>query len=120
MTLIPEGAETSAPAAMKNISSGGVLFESDKPIELGRMVHILCRNRREADQVLIPGRVVRIEAFESSGITRYEIGVLFDLVVEEQLEGVVEFLERFISGTDEPEDDVETVPRDPSEDPGAP
>jgi len=112
VTLIPEGAESSAPAAMKNISSGGVLFESDTPIELGRMVHILCRNRREADQVLIPGRVVRIERFESAASTRYEIGVLFDLVVEEQLEGVVEFLERFISHTDGPvEDDGDDPPQ---------
>jgi len=122
VTLIPEGSESSTPAAMRNISSGGVLFESDRPIELGRMVHILCRNRREADQVLIPGRVVRIESFESSGATRYEIGVLFDLVGEEQLEGVVEFLERFISGSDEPEDGSGSGPGSagPSENPGAP
>lgn len=104
VTLIPEGSEASTPGAMRNISSGGVLFESDKPIPLGRMVHILCRNRREADQVLIPGRVVRIEKFETEGAARYEIGVLFDLVVEEQLEGVVEFIERFIADGDAPED----------------
>jgi len=80
---------------MKNISSGGVLFESDTPIDLGRTVQIVCRNRKESDQVVIPGRVVRVERFDAEGGERYEIGVLFDLVVEEQLEGVIDFLERF-------------------------
>ncbi len=104
VTLIPEGASPSAAGAMKNISSGGVLFDSDTPVELGRTVHILCRNRREADQVLIPGRVVRIEKFDNDGGARYEVGVLFDLNIEEQLEGVIEFLERFTAGPDLMED----------------
>jgi diguanylate cyclase (GGDEF)-like protein len=93
VTLMPDDA--GAPPSIKNISSGGVLFESERPIELGRTVQILCRNRRETDQVVIPGRVVRIEKFDSTAGERYEIGILFDLVVEEQLEGVIEFLERF-------------------------
>jgi diguanylate cyclase (GGDEF)-like protein len=102
VTLIPEGSVDSSPGSMKNISSGGVLFESATPIDLGRTVQILCRNRRESDQVLIPGRVVRIEKFESDEGERYEIGVLFDLVVEEQLEGVIDFLERFTAEPAEP------------------
>jgi Tfp pilus assembly protein PilZ len=102
VTLVPEGAEPSALGAMKNISSGGVLYESERPVALGRTVHILCRNRRDADQVLIPGRVVRIETFETDAGERYEIGVLFDLVVEEQLEGVIEFLERFTTHGGDP------------------
>lgn len=97
ITLVPEGAEAGPAASMKNISSGGVLFESDRAIDLGRTVQIRCRNRRDAAQVVIPGRVVRIEKFESDAGPRYEIGVLFDLMVEEQVEGVVQFLERFIS-----------------------
>jgi diguanylate cyclase (GGDEF)-like protein len=104
VTLIPEGSERSAAGAMKNISSGGVLFDSDTPIELGRIVHILCRNRKESDQVLIPGRVVRIEKFDNEEGARYEVGVLFDLNVEEQLEGVIEFLERFTVRPEQPED----------------
>lgn len=103
VTLIPEGDRSSTPATMRNISSGGVLFESDQAIELGRTVQILVRNAREADQVLIPGQVVRIEKFEADDGARYEIGVLFDLVVEEQLEGVIDFLERF---TAEPSDEA--------------
>jgi len=102
VTLVPEGAEPSTPGAMRNISSGGVLYESDRPVALGRTVNILCRNRRDADQVLLPGRVVRIEKFETDAGERYEIGVLFDLVVEEQLEGVIEFLERFTAGGGDP------------------
>ena len=43
---------------------------------------------------------IRIEKFEDPSGDRYEIGVLFDLVVEEQLEGVIGFLERFISTDD--------------------
>ena len=117
ITLIPEGSVSNAGGSMRNISSGGVLFESETPIALGRTVHILCRNRRESDQVLIPGRVVRIERFEAEAGERYEIGVLFDLVVEEQLEGVVEFLERFIS-TSDAEDEGPEPGR--SDRPGAP
>ncbi len=106
--LMPEGEESAALADMKNISSGGVLFESDHPIPLGRMVQIRCRNLKEKDEVLIPGRVVRIERFESDRGERYEIGVLFDLVVEQQLEGVIDFLEKF------------TADEDSGERPGAP
>lgn len=98
VTLEPEPQEpgrTGPKTSMRNISSGGVLFESDRPVELGRNVQILCRNRRDAEAVTIPGRVVRIEKFEGETGERYEIGVLFDLVVEEQLEGVIEFFERF-------------------------
>jgi diguanylate cyclase (GGDEF)-like protein len=105
VTLIPEGDAARALTEMKNISSGGVLFESDDPIDLGRMVQITCLNERERDEVLIPGHVVRIERFEAESGPRYEIGVLFDLVVEEQLEGVIGFLERFIT-PDEPTDDA--------------
>ena len=97
VTLLPEGSESSSRGTMVNISSGGILFDSEVVIDLGRMVHVLCRSRADADQVLIPGRVVRIERFDSGEGTRYEIGVLFDLVVEEQMEGVVEFLERFVA-----------------------
>jgi diguanylate cyclase (GGDEF)-like protein len=103
VTLTPEGSDQKAAASLKNISSGGVLFESATPIELGRTVHILCKNKRDADNVLIPGRVVRIEKFESDAAERYEIGVLFDLVVEEQLEGVIDFLERFSSEPADPD-----------------
>ncbi|HZI94497.1 MAG TPA: diguanylate cyclase [Patescibacteria group bacterium] len=102
VTLTPEGSDQKAPVSLKNISSGGVLFESPTPIDLGRTVHILCRNKRDADNVLIPGRVVRIEKFESDAGERYEIGVLFDLVVEEQLEGVIDFLERFSAEPSDP------------------
>ncbi len=94
VTLLPEDAATKSPATMRNISSGGILFESDTPIELGRSVQILCRSKPHADQVQIPGRVARIERFEEEGGDRYEIGILFDLVVEEQVEGIIELLER--------------------------
>jgi diguanylate cyclase (GGDEF)-like protein len=99
VSLIPEGEAQQAPASMKNISSGGVLFESAEAVELGRTVHVICSSRRDSQQVLIPGRVVRVESFDAEEGTRYEIGVLFDLVVEEQLQGVVEFLERFTAGS---------------------
>jgi diguanylate cyclase (GGDEF)-like protein len=100
VSLVPEGEAHQTPASMKNISSGGVLFESADPVELGRMVHVICSSRKDSDQVLIPGRVVRVERFDAEEGIRYEIGVLFDLVVEEQLQGVVEFLERFTAGSD--------------------
>jgi len=101
VTLGPEGA---APrGSMRNISSGGILFESETPIELGRSVEVRCKNRRDGEKVAIPGKVVRIEAFESESGPRYEIGVLFDLVVEEQVDGVIDFLERLSGGgPDEP------------------
>ena len=98
----PAGDGSGPTATLKNISAGGVLFESDRPIEIGRAVQIECRNRRESGSVVIPGHVVRIERFENGSGTRYEIGVLFDLVVEEQLEGVIEFLERFSAGPAQP------------------
>jgi diguanylate cyclase (GGDEF)-like protein len=97
VSLAPEGEPRQAEAALRNISSGGVLFESAAPVELGRTVHVICHSRKAGDQVIIPGRVVRVERFDADGASRYEIGVLFDLVVEEQLEGVVDFLERFIA-----------------------
>lgn len=115
VTLLPEGSDASAQGTMRNISCGGILFESDSPIDLGRMVHVLCRSRRESDQVLIPGRVVRLEQFDADGAPRYEIGVLFDLVVEEQMEGVVEFLERFVAS----EPGGEPAGDRPSDPPGA-
>jgi diguanylate cyclase (GGDEF)-like protein len=99
--LVPQGEARQAAASMKNISSGGVLFESATPVELGRTVHVICSSRKDGEKVLIPGKVVRVESFDGEEGARYEIGVLFDLVVEEQLEGVVDFLERFIAGTDE-------------------
>lgn len=97
VSLVPEGDGAGSTGSMRNISSGGVLFESEQPVELGRMVEIHCKRPRDGSGVVIPGRVVRIEKFETDRGTRYEIGVLFDLVVEEQVEGVVRFLERFIS-----------------------
>ncbi len=93
------GPEDGGPrGSLKNISSGGILFESETPIELGRSVDIRCKNRRDGEKVTIPGKVVRIEAFESAAGPRYEIGVLFDLVVEEQVDGVIDFLERLSGG----------------------
>jgi len=97
VSLVPEGDGAHAVGSLKNISSGGVLFESREPIPLGRTVEICCRRPEDGSKVVIPGHVVRIEKFEADGEPRYEIGVLFDLLVEEQVEGVVRFLERFIS-----------------------
>ncbi len=104
VTLLPEGSAPSMNGGLRNISAGGVLFESETPIPLGRTVQLQCRSRREPDEVLIPGRVVRIERFEGEAGARYEIGVLFDLVIEEQLEGVTEFLERFTAAGARPEE----------------
>ncbi|HKY33084.1 MAG TPA: diguanylate cyclase [Candidatus Polarisedimenticolia bacterium] len=101
VSLVPDSAGL-PPATMKNISSGGVLFESPAPVELGRTVKVVCGGRNDAERVTIPGHVVRIERFEGESGPRYEIGVLFDLVVEEQLEGVIDFLERFISDSSDP------------------
>ncbi|MFQ5700558.1 MAG: diguanylate cyclase [Acidobacteriota bacterium] len=114
VTLMPEGETTSSPAEMKNISSGGVLFESDRPIELGRMVQIAWSHERDSDQVVIPGRVVRIERFGDDKSQHYEIGVLFDLVVEEQIEGVIDFFERFIAPQGPPPPDARRRSEPPS------
>jgi diguanylate cyclase (GGDEF)-like protein len=110
VSLVPEGEALQTPVSMRNISSGGVLFDSPAPIELGRTVHVICTSRTDGEKALIPGHVVRLERFDGDEGIRYEIGVLFDLVVEEQLQGVADFLERFIAG--EPgEDEAGRPPR---------
>jgi diguanylate cyclase (GGDEF)-like protein len=84
------GVNGGAPA--QNISAQGVLLRSSRAYPLGQPVSVICNNLRDVDQVVVQGRIVRVEELDgASADVSFEVGVAF----EHQLDEVLEFLERF-------------------------
>jgi diguanylate cyclase (GGDEF)-like protein len=81
------------PAEPRNISKSGLLFESDRPYDIGEEVTIVCQDERDSARVTLRGRVVRIEEIEGQP-GRYEVGAAFLLEWEHQEAQVIEFLRR--------------------------
>jgi diguanylate cyclase (GGDEF)-like protein len=77
----------------RNISRSGVLFESDRPYDIGEEIIIVCQDGRDGARVTLRARVVRIEEIESE-TGRFEVGAAFLLEWEHQEAQVTEFLRR--------------------------
>ncbi len=58
----------------KDISTGGILFESDHPVDIGTKVQLNLIFNNTDTPLLIIGKVVRVEATETG---RYDIGISF-------------------------------------------
>ena len=79
-------------AQAQNISAQGVLLLSSRAYPLGQPVSVICNNLRDVDQVVVQGRIVRVEELDGgSADPSFEVGIAF----EHQLDEVLEFLERF-------------------------
>lgn len=81
------------PSEPRNISRSGLLFESDRPYDIGEEVMIVCQDERDNARITLRGRVVRIEEIEEQP-GRYEVGAAFLLEWEHQEAQVTEFLRR--------------------------
>ena len=77
----------------RNISRSGLLFESDRPYDIGEEVVIVCQDGRDGARVTLRARVVRIEEIEGRPGC-FEIGAAFLLEWEHQEAQVTEFLRR--------------------------
>lgn len=85
----------------RNISPQGVLFESSRAFRVGQAVNVICNDLRRIDQVILPGRVVRLEEMEPAGdARRYEVGLAFEVNWEHQVMEILEFLERYRQATE--------------------
>lgn len=79
----PEGTRAAGAfgALTKNISAGGFLFESDEAIPLGSNLEIEMKLPGTAEVLRSTARAVRLEAV---GGGRYDVGVSFESMPEEQ------------------------------------
>jgi diguanylate cyclase (GGDEF)-like protein len=77
----------------RNISRSGVLFQSDRPYDIGEEIIIVCQDGRDGARVTLRARVVRIEEIESE-VGKFEVGAAFLLEWEHQEAQVTEFLRR--------------------------
>jgi len=94
-------AEARTAQLARNISPQGVLFESPRPFRVGQTVSVICNDLQRIDQVILPGRVVRLEEMEdAAGAKRYEVGLAFEVNWEHQVMEILEFLQRYRSATD--------------------
>ena len=90
-------AATSCDQEPRDISPHGILLVSSRTYPLGQPVSVVCNNLRDLDQIVVQGRVVRIEELNGSEPemdTSYEIGLAFDMTWEHQVQEFREFLER--------------------------
>jgi diguanylate cyclase (GGDEF)-like protein len=87
-----DGAPTEDRSA-RNMSRGGMLFESDIPYAIGVEVAIACEDGRHGARMTLPARVVRVEELEDRA-GRYEVGVAFLVEWEHQESEIAEFLRR--------------------------
>ena len=95
--VTPAGSEgdevPSSSPEPRNISRSGLLFESERPYDIGEELIIVCQDGRDGARVTLRARVVRIEEIESQE-GRYEVGAAFLLEWEHQESQVTEFLSR--------------------------
>ncbi|MCZ6696801.1 MAG: diguanylate cyclase [Acidobacteria bacterium] len=91
---VEEGGEIPGPSPEpRNISRSGLLFESDRPYDIGEEIIIACQDGRDGARVTLRARVVRLEEIERQPGC-FEVGAAFLLEWEHQEVQVTEFLRR--------------------------
>ncbi|MFQ5878027.1 MAG: diguanylate cyclase [Acidobacteriota bacterium] len=95
--VVPAGHEGEEPRdasqEARNISRSGLLFESDRPYDIGEELIVVCQDDRDGARITLRARVVRIEEIEGQA-GRFEVGVAFLLEWEHQEAQVTQFLSR--------------------------
>jgi len=82
-----------AEGRTRNISHGGLLFESDVPYAIGVDLSIVCEDERRGARLTLPARVVRVESIEERPGS-FEGGAAFLVEWEHQESAILEFLRR--------------------------
>lgn len=100
------GDKPSIPSSLKDISGGGVRFETPQPIEIGTMLKMKLSipgwDRHKTgflqtglqpplEPLVTLGRVVRVDRAELEG--KYDIGVAFECIDEDHRSAVMKHLE---------------------------
>jgi diguanylate cyclase (GGDEF)-like protein len=93
VTPAPPAEASGEDAMARNISHGGVLFESAMPLAIGVEVTLQCEDGRRGARLTLPARVVRVEEVEDRP-GRYEVGAAFLVEWEHQEAAILEFLRR--------------------------
>jgi hypothetical protein len=93
VTPAPPAEASGGDALARNISHGGVLFESAMPLAIGVEVTLQCEDGRRGARLTLPARVVRVEEIEDRP-GRYEVGAAFLVEWEHQEAAILEFLRR--------------------------
>ena len=93
VTPAPPAEASEGDAMARNISHGGVLFESAMPLAIGVEVTLQCEDGRRGARLTLPARVVRVEEVEDRP-GRYEVGAAFLVEWEHQEAAILEFLRR--------------------------
>ena len=79
----------------KNISKGGILFETSEMLEVGEEIKIIVKSLRDKKKIEIRGRVMRLEeVINSDGRKGYDVGVAF---VSDSAQDQREFISFFAS-----------------------
>jgi diguanylate cyclase (GGDEF)-like protein len=89
----PAGERGEPERRARNISRGGLLFQSDVPYAIGVDVIVACEDDRRGARMTLPARVIRVEELEDRP-GHYEIGVVFLVEWEHQESEIAEFLRR--------------------------
>jgi len=97
LVVTPAAAAAAAPVMSegraRNVSHGGLLFESDVPYAIGVTLQVVCEDGRRGARLTLPARVVRVEAIEERPGS-FEVGVAFLVEWEHQESEILEFLRR--------------------------
>lgn len=93
VTPAPPSAPVPSEGRARNVSHGGLLFESDVPYAIGVELQVVCEDGRRAAKLTLPARVVRVEAIEERPGS-FEVGVAFLVEWEHQESEILEFLRR--------------------------
>ncbi len=96
----PSPPEETPAAAPRNISRGGLLFESSRPYELAQQVLLDLCEPDGTQAIRVRGRVVRLEEIETSGgPAGFEVGVAFHFDWEHEEQDFLSFFERWSLST---------------------
>jgi diguanylate cyclase (GGDEF)-like protein len=93
VTPAPPSGAPAQDGAARNVSHGGVLFESAMPLAIGVELTLQCEDGRRGARLTLPARVVRVEEIEDRP-GRYEVGAAFLVEWEHQEAAILEFLRR--------------------------
>lgn len=93
VTPAPPAEGAPAEGRARNVSHGGLLFESDVPYAIGVTLQVVCEDGRRGARLTLPARVVRVEAIEEKPGS-FEVGVAFLVEWEHQETEILEFLRR--------------------------
>jgi c-di-GMP-binding flagellar brake protein YcgR len=91
---VPEEWRQAETALVINLSGGGLMFVTDRELPVGTLLllRLFLESKGENKEVLVKGKILRVQAFKMDRLQRYRYGVQFFDLTEKDRDEIISYL----------------------------